>query len=107
MGRRKKIKSWKQNWYYVCRGCHRREKHITRHHLVPRGSDAFKEHLEKHKNARCISLCRKCHDFVHENFGEGHNFTGPTTKRHLIKWLQLFLKSEIAKRGYLNVKELV
>lgn len=57
---------------------------VTRHHLIPRASkDAPKGRM----NVKTTPLCVPCHKLVHDAWGEGHNFTGPTTEPKLIEWL--------------------
>ena len=61
----------------------------TRHHMVPRADPRFEDHLKEHGKAVTIALCTSCHDLVRKTFGEGHRFTGPTTVRHLVRWLKI------------------
>ena len=57
---------------------------VTRHHLIPRAS---KGAPRGRADIKTMSLCVSCHKLVHDVWGEGHNFTGPTTEAGLIEWL--------------------
>jgi hypothetical protein len=63
---------------------------ITRHHLVPKASFVSNEERLATQSARpTIRLCVECHNLVHRELGDGHEFRGPTTRRHLIRWIRL------------------
>jgi len=83
----------KRKWLYppTCRACGPCKKDdFTRHHMVPRKDPRFNEHLlSRRKGAITIGLCKPCHRLVHDTFGEGHCFIGPTTVKHLIRWLKI------------------
>ena len=57
---------------------------ITRHHLVPRADRA----AQKTGHVKTIPLCITCHKMVHDVWGDGHKFIGPTTKDPLVAWLR-------------------
>ena len=82
-----------------CRGCgYNGWLGYSFHHIIPK--KILQENLDKiypdisikklnRLKRRTIQLCNKCHKRVHDTFGEGHKYWGPTTRRHLIKWLNI------------------
>lgn len=71
----------------ICRTC-KRDKNLTVHHIIPRSAKG------KDVPRNLITLCRKCHDVVHDMYRSG--LLTPAAMR---EWAKDLLETEVDMYG--------
>lgn len=67
---------------HTCPVCSESVAKLDRHHLTPKAMGG------SNKSDNIFLLCRLCHEDVHEFFGRGHEYSGPTDATTLVAALQ-------------------